>query len=107
MGYNRSAVQASLPPPSRVSYSRARFFLGLLRPSACYAAYRCPGQRLLLEKDDLLHCIAFWKKEVIMIIICVECFILKLLNAIIRVSIARSITFSFATQCSANHSCRD
>ena len=36
------SVQA-LPLPSRVSFSRARFFLCPLLPSACYAGYQFPS----------------------------------------------------------------
>ena len=40
------SVQA-LPLPSRVSFSRALFFLCPLLPSACYAGYRIRGQSIL------------------------------------------------------------
>ena len=40
------SVQA-LPLPSRVSFSRTRFFLCPLLPKACYAGYLRPGTRII------------------------------------------------------------
>ena len=51
------SVQA-LPLPSRVSFSRARFFLCLLLPSACYAGYLLSKPHDVVENEhpwNLLH----------------------------------------------------
>ena len=44
------SVQA-LPLPSRVSFSRARFFLCPLLPSACYAGYTLAGSVIFLSGE--------------------------------------------------------
>ena len=44
------SVQA-LPLPSRVSFSRARFFLCLLLPSACYAGYLLSKPHDVVENE--------------------------------------------------------
>ena len=48
------SVQA-LPLPSRVSFSRARFFLCPLFPSACYAGYFNKEQFLGFRNPESLH----------------------------------------------------
>jgi len=49
-----SSVQA-LPLPSRVSFSRARFFLSPLLPSACYAGYFHKEKFLGFRNPESLH----------------------------------------------------
>ena len=48
------SVQA-LPLPSRVSFSRARFFLCPLLPSACYAGYFHKEKFLRFRNPESLH----------------------------------------------------